>query len=389
MEREQRRGLIDRIIDLFYKHKSSFIATLLVGNNIALVVYGILMAQTLNVCMFTPLGIADEATVLALQTIISTAIVLVTGEFLPKSLFKINPNRMLNIFAIPMWFFYILLYPISKIASTLSKFILYLCGLRTTEKEDEQTFTRVDLDYLIQSSIEKAADEDEVTDEVEMFQNVLDFGQVKVRDCIVPRTELDAIDIEASLEQLMNKFVESGHSKIIVYQGDIDNIIGFIHSSEMFRQPTDWTKKIRELPIVPETMTAQKLFKIFTTQKKSMAVVVDEFGGTSGIVSLEDLVEEIFGEIEDEHDKDDLICRDLGGGEYLVSARMEIDRINEQLDISLPEDDNYMTIGGLILNTLQRFPKIGDTITIDNQTEFDVVKVAQTRIELVKLRIKQ
>ena len=387
MEKEQ-SSLTNRVIDLFYRQKASFIATLLVGNNICLVVYGILMGQVLKTLLFEPIGLTNEATILTLQTFLSTAIVLVTGEFLPKTLFKINPNRMLTVFALPMWLFYVVLYPISKLASGLSKAILFVFGLRTTEEESAQTFTRVDLDHLIQSSIENAADDDNVTDEVEMFQNVLDFGQVKVRDCIVPRTEIDAIDIDATLEELQSKFVESGHSKVIVYQGDIDNIVGFIHSLEMFRGLDDWTEKIREIPIVPETMTAQKLFKIFTTQKKSLAVVVDEFGGTSGIVSLEDLVEEIFGEIEDEHDKDDLICKDLGNGEYVLSARMEIDRVNEQFDIELPEDKDYLTIGGLILNRLQSFPKPNDIVKIDGKFEFRIIKVAMTKIELVKLKIK-
>lgn len=374
-----------RILDLFYRNKSSFIATLLVGNNIALVVYGILMASVLRDIVFNQMEITNEATMLTLQTIISTAIVLVTGEFLPKTLFKINPNRMLGMFAIPTWLFYVILYPVSKFASGLSKLILRLLGIKSTENENEKTFTRVDLDNLIQSSIDNADNEAEQLDEVEMFQNVLDFKEVKVRDCIVPRTEIDAIDLDATLDELRNKFVESGHSKIIVYRGDIDNIVGFIHSAEMFKQPDDWTDQIREIPIVPETMTAQKLFKIFTTQKKSLAIVVDEFGGTSGIVSLEDLVEEIFGEIEDEHDRDDLILKDLGNGEYLISARMEIDRVNEQLDIELPEDNDYITIGGLVLDRLQRLPKPNDTVELEDGIELRVIKVSTTKIELVKL----
>ena len=388
MEKEK-PSITARILSLFYSQKASFIATLLVGNNIALVVYGIIMAQILAELVFTPLGITNEAAMLTLQTVVSTAIVLVTGEFIPKTLFRINPNRMLSVFALPMWLFYVILYPISKLASLLSKGILLGLGIKTTEKEDEQTFTRVDLDNLIQTTIEQASDYEDITDEVEMFQNVLDFSQIKVRDCILPRTEIDAIGIDASLQELQNRFVESGHSKIIVYEGDIDNIVGFIHSLEMFRKPDDWTKCIKEIPVVPETMTAQKLFKIFTTQKKSLAVVVDEFGGTSGIVSLEDLVEEIFGEIEDEHDKDNLTAKTLENGEYLLSARLEIDRVNEMFNLELPENDDYITIGGLILSHFQRFPKPSEIVTINDTYKFQIIKMSTTKIELVKLIVSQ
>ncbi|MCF0196258.1 MAG: HlyC/CorC family transporter [Bacteroidaceae bacterium] len=394
MEREE-AGFSSRLLDTFYRHPDNFISTLLVGNNIALVIYGILMAQLINKMLLVPLGLHQaigecphEAVCLLVQTILSTIIVLFTGEFLPKTLFRINPNRMMRLFALPAYVFYILLWPISKFASALSKVILRIMGKRVEGDRDEKTFTKVDLDYLIQSNIDNIHDEDEIEEEVRIFQNALDFSRVKVRDCILPRTEIDAVDISTDLSVLSNHFIESGHSKIIVYKEDIDNVVGFIHSSEMFRlkEGEDWTQCIREMPIVPETMNAQKLLSIFIAQKKSVAIVVDEFGGTSGMVTLEDLVEEIFGDIEDEHDITHYIAKDLGGGEYELSARMEIERANDTLGLELPESDEYMTVGGLILHKYQSFPKLNEVVTFDN-LQFKILKRSSTKIELVRLKV--
>ena len=324
MDREE-QGFAARLIDTFYRHPNSFISTLLVGNNIALVVYGILMAKIVSGLILIPLGIhqphgdcPNEALCLFLQTILATLIVLVTGEFLPKTLFRINPNRMMRIFALPAYAFYIVLWPVSKFTSSLGKLLLWMMGEKVAKAKPEKTFTREDLDYLIQSNIDKAADEEDIEDEVKIFQNALDFSSIKVRDCIVPRTEIIAVSTETSLHDLRMQFVESGHSKIIVYQEDIDNIVGYIHTVEMFRlgEDEDWTEHIMEVPIVPETMNAQKLLGIFISQKRSLAVIVDEFGGTSGIVTMEDLVEEIFGEIEDEHDSKNYTASSM----ILVSA---------------------------------------------------------------------
>ena len=358
MDREE-QGFSSRLIDTFYRHPNSFISTLLVGNNIALVVYGILMAKIVNALILIPLGIhhpdgncPNEALCLFLQTILATFIVLVTGEFLPKTLFRINPNKMMRIFALPAYIFYIVLWPISKFTSSLGKLLLWMVGEKVKRTEQEKTFTREDLDYLIQSNIDKAADDEDIEDEVKIFQNALDFSSVKVRDCIVPRTEITAVSTETSLRDLLTLFVESGHSKIIVYKEDIDDIVGYIHTVEMFRlgEDEDWTEHVREVPIVPETMNAQKLLGIFISQKRSLAVIVDEFGGTSGIVTMEDLVEEIFGEIEDEHDSKNYTARQTAPGEYLLSGRLEIAQANELLDLDLPESDEYLTVGGLILH---------------------------------------
>jgi CBS domain containing-hemolysin-like protein len=238
----------------------------------------------------------------------------------------------------------------------------------------------------VQSSIDNAESTEELDTEVKIFQNALDFSTIKIRDCIVPRTEIVSVDISATLEELKTKFIESGISKVIVYKGNVDNIVGYIHSSEMFRNPADWTESIKELPIVPETMSANKLMKLFMQQKKSIAVVVDEFGGTAGIVALEDLVEEIFGDIEDEHDNTSYICKKISDGEYVMSARLEIEKVNEMFDLDLPESDEYLTLGGLILNHYQSFPKLHEVVEI-GRFQFKIIKTSATKIELVRLHV--
>ena len=389
MDKASKQGITSRILGIFYAHPNSFISSLLVGNNISLVVYGIIMAQLVNQYILIPTGLQDNGPIqLTIQTIVSTLIVLVTGEFLPKTIFRLNPNGMMNAFAVPAYLFYVLLYPISKFTSGLSKACLWLVGAEVKPVEKEKSFTKVDLDDLIQQNIENVGDESEINEEVKIFQNALDFSTTKIRDCIVPRTEIDAVNINTPLEVLRNEFVESGHSKIIVYREDIDNIVGYVHSSEMFRlKPNDkWTDCIRELPIVPETMTAQRLMKQLMQEKKSMAVVVDEFGGTSGIVTLEDLMEEVFGEIEDEHDTTNYTAKDLGNGEYLLSARLEIENINERFDLDLPESDEYLTLGGLILHEYQSFPKLNEVVKFGHW-EFKIMKNTTTKIELVRLKV--
>ena len=320
------------------------------------------------------------------QTIISTLIILVTGEFLPKTLFKINPNLMLRVCAVPLFICYVVLFPISKFASGLSYMFLRVFGMKINKEASAKAFGKVDLDYFIQSSIDNADSKEELDAEVKIFQNALDFSNIKIRDCIVPRTEVVAVDLTTTLEELKCLFVESGISKIIVYDGNIDNVVGYIHSSEMFRNPVDWRNNVKEVPIVPETMSAHKLMKLFMQQKKTIAVVVDEFGGTAGIVSLEDLVEEIFGDIEDEHDNTSYVCKQLGEREYVLSARLEIEKVNETFGLDLPESDDYLTVGGLILNRYQSFPKLHEVIEVDNY-QFKIIKVTATKIELVRLKV--
>ena len=328
------------------------------------------------------------------DTLLSTVVVLFTGEFLPKTLFKNNPNSMLTFFAIPAWLCYVVLYPISRFATLLSKGILRIFGVHMDKNVTEKEFTKVDLDYLVQSSIDNAKDDEKIGEEVKIFQNALDFSETKVRDCMVPRTEIDAIEDTSTIEQLKQTFVESGHSKILVYHEDIDHIIGYVHSSDMFRLPQSdnsqfsilYPQLIRKISYVPETMLASKLMKQLMAEKRSLAVVVDEFGGTSGLVSLEDIMEEITGEIEDEHDNTNLVMKALDNGEYILSARLEIEKINEQFDLSLPESDEYMTLGGLILHEYQSFPKLNEVVKIP-PFEFKIIKNTATKIELVRLKV--
>lgn len=385
MDRDK-HGLSQRALDVFYKRPSHFISTMLVGNNIALVIYGILFAQIFDATLFAPLSDGGRVTC---DTLLSTLVVLFTGEFLPKTIFKSNPNGLLTFFALPAYLCYILLWPISRFSTFLSRGLLRLVGVKMPKATEGKEFTKVDLDYLVQSSIDNAKDDAEIEDEVELFHNALDFADTKVRDCMVPRTEIDAIDIEdCTVEQLRNMFVESGHSKMIVYRGDIDHIIGYIHSSELFKHFTHIAKHIQQMPFVPETMAARKLMHIFLQQKKSLAVVVDEFGGTSGIVSLEDIVEEITGDIEDEHDNQKYVAKQLADGDYMLSARLEIEKVNELFGLELPESDDYMTVGGLILHEYQSFPKLNEVVQI-GRFQFKIVKNTMTKIELVRLKVMQ
>lgn len=393
MDREK-NGLSQRAIAYFYQHPNTFVSTMLVGNNIALVVYGILFARIFDATLFSSLSAGLRVTA---DTLLSTMIVLFTGEFLPKTIFKANPNSMLTFFAVPAWICYVLLFPISRFAAQLSRGLMRLFGVKIPKEEQDKEFSKVDLDYLVQSSIDNAKNEDEIEDEVKIFHNALDFSETKVRDCMVPRTEIEAVDMEdCTMEQLENRFVESGHSKMVVYRDDIDHIIGYVHSSDLFRlspkangqQLSDNSQLVREMPYVPETMAASKLMHIFLQQKKSLAVVIDEFGGTSGLVSLEDIVEEIFGDIEDEHDNTQYVAKELGDGEYMLSARLEIEKVNDLFDVGLPESDDYMTVGGLILHEYQSFPKLNEVVKI-GRFEFKIIKNTMTKIELVRLKVTE
>ena len=386
-EMDRKGGVSSRILSLFFRNPNDFISTMLVGNNIALVIYGILMAQIIGDNLLAG-WITNHFVMVFVQTVISTLIILVTGEFLPKTLFKINPNLALNVCAVPLFICYVVLYPISKFSSGVSYLFLRLFGMKVNKEASAKAFGKVDLDYFVQSSIDNAESEETLDTEVKIFQNALDFSAVKIRDCIVPRTEVVAVALDTSLEELKGRFVESGISKIIVYDGNIDNVVGYIHSSEMFRSPKDWRDHVKEVPIVPETMAAHKLMKLFMQQKKTIAVVVDEFGGTSGIVSLEDLVEEIFGDIEDEHDNTSYICKQIGEHEYVLSARLEIEKVNETFNLELPESDDYLTVGGLILNQYQSFPKLHELVSV-GKYQFKIIKVTATKIELVRLKVME
>ncbi len=384
-EMEKNNSFSAKTTAIFYRNPNNFISTMLVGNNIALVIYGIWMAQLIEHYLPNSL-IENHALLVFIETILSTAIILFTGEFIPKALFKINPNTTLKIFALPAFICYIILYPISQFASFLSECILRIFGTRVNKEAANKAFTKVDLDYFIQSSIDESKNQENIDTEIEIFRNALDFSNIKLRDCMIPRTEIIAVDFNASIKELKEEFIHNGISKVLVYKDSIDNIVGYIHSSEMFKSITDWRKNIRSIPIVPETMGAHKLMKQFMQQKRSIAVVVDEFGGTSGIVSMEDLVEEIFGDIEDEHDTNSTVAKAIGENEYILSGRVEIEKANEEFNLELPEGDDYQTIGGLILHEYQSFPKAHEEVTIGIY-QFKIIKVTATKIELVKLKV--
>lgn len=380
-------GLSQHCLKVFYANPNSFVSTMLVGNNIVLVVYGILFARIFD-GLWQLAGISNDATLVMLDSICSTLVILFTGEFLPKTLFKSNPNRLMSLLAPVAYLFYIVLWPISRFSTLLSRIFLRLLGVKMEEGNNDGTFTKVDLDDLVQSSIDNTPQGGEVDDEMKIFQNALDFPDLKVRDCMVPRTEINAVPYDCTADELQQKFVESGNSKILIYKEDIDHIVGYIHTLELFRAREKWHDHIRQMPFVPETMAAQKLMQIFLGQKKSIGVVVDEFGGTSGIVSLEDIVEEIFGDIEDEHDNTNYIAKQTADGDYILSGRLEIDKANELFNLGLPDSGEYKTISGLILHAYQSFPKLNEVVKV-GKYHFKIVKKTMTKIEVVRLHVAE
>lgn len=380
-------GLSQHCLKVFYANPNSFVSTMLVGNNIVLVVYGILFARIFD-GLWQLAGISNDATLVMLDSICSTLVILFTGEFLPKTLFKSNPNRLMSLLSPVAYLFYIVLWPISRFSTLLSRLFLRLLGVKMEEGNNDGTFTKVDLDDLVQSSIDNTPQGGEVDDEMKIFQNALDFPDLKVRDCMVPRTEINAVPYDCTADELQQKFVESGNSKILIYKEDIDHIVGYIHTLELFRAREKWHDHIRQMPFVPETMAAQKLMQIFLGQKKSIGVVVDEFGGTSGIVSLEDIVEEIFGDIEDEHDNTNYIAKQTADGDYILSGRLEIDKANELFNLGLPDSGEYKTISGLILHAYQSFPKLNEVVKV-GKYHFKIVKKTMTKIEVVRLHVAE
>lgn len=379
-------SLATRILSTFLKDSNTFISTLIIGYNISLIIYSILAAEWLRKAS-EPYNIHSPWLLTIAQIAIAALVILIAGRLIPQIICKAAPNQSMRLLAVPLYFFYTILRPLSRFISGLSRILLKLFNVKINKEATEKAFTKVDLDHLIQNSIDNSNEED-INEEVKIFQNALDFSNVKIKDCMIPRTEIVAVKEDTSIEELKALFIESGISKIIVYKDNIDNIAGYIHSSEMFREPAKWTDRIQQIPIVPETMPAHRLLQLFMQKKKTLAIVVDEFGGTSGLVSLEDLVEEIFGDIEDEHDTTSYTAKQTAPNEYLLSARLEIEKINEMFSLNLPESDDYQTIGGLILNKYQNIPKLHEVIKI-KQYEFKIIKMTTTKIELVKLKVAE
>jgi len=377
-----------KIIEIFNKKPGEYIATMLVGNNISLVVYGIVMAIILRPTIVNIFG-NNEAVILLLQTIISTIIILFTAEFLPKTLFRNSPNRALKVFIIPVFVMYILLWPITKITMFFSDILLNnILKIDTNAEHKNPVFVKADIDHLV-SNISNEDEKEEVDNDIKLFQNALDFSDVKIRECIIPRTEIVAIDVnDFDLEKIKQLFIESGFSKILVYDDTIDNIIGYIHNSDLFKKPKNLKTIIRNVIIAPETMPANKLLKEFSNENRSLAVVVDEFGGTAGIVTLEDIMEEIFGEIEDEYDTSQFIDKKISDNEYILSGRLEIDFLNEKYSLNLPETDDYETIAGWILYHYEDIPKLNQVIEIENFS-VKILEASNIKIELINLRINE
>jgi CBS domain containing-hemolysin-like protein len=383
----KRKPLVSRIIDLFLSNRNLLISTILVGNNIALVIYGIYMGHLIEPKIRNYIN--TESTVILLQTIFSTFVILFTGEFLPKIIFRINPVVSLNMFAVPLFFFYCLFYPVSWLTIKISNFLIRKV-LRTSHppQNNEIAIGRIDLDNLVASHSENSRQNDNMPQEVTFFRNALDFSNIKVRECMVPRTDLEATDIDDTLESLSDRFISSGFSRILIYRESIDNIVGYVHISQLFKKPKHLRNVVNPISIVPESMTANKLLEIFTHEHRSIALVVDEFGGTSGIVTLEDVLEEIFGEIDDEHDVSDLTETRIGKNSFRFSGRIEIDYINEKYRLNLPVADDYETLAGMILFYNESIPHPDEEIIIEH-FKIKILEASKSKIELVMVTVEK
>jgi CBS domain containing-hemolysin-like protein len=388
IELDRKQGVFgSEILKLFTDNPGQYIATMLIGNNISLVVYGLVFSSILRPVL-SPF-IDSDLLILILNTFISTAIILFVAEFLPKTIFIISPNFFLKFLSIPTLFFFFLFYPVSKFTLAASNlFIRVFFRIKPGEKKQENlVFSKVDLDHFVNLSKQSKEESGPDHHNIRIFQNALDFSNVKLRECMVPRTEIEAVDCMSTVEDLKEKFIETRYSRILVYQNTIDNIIGYFELKDIFKNPSDIRSSLRKLAIVPETMPANKLLKLFVDEKKNIALVVDEFGGTSGMVTIEDILEEIVGDIEDEHDINELTEKVAGKNEYILSGRIEIDYLNEKYHLSLPEKDDYETLAGMILFYNGSIPGNNDIIRIRNIV-IKVLKATTTRLELVNLKIE-
>lgn len=379
----KRGGPLSRIINRFYSNSELFISTILVGNNIVLVIYGMGAAALLEPPLRSIFN--NEAIVLTCQTLASTAVILLIGEFLPKTVFGINPNSSLKIIALPIYLFYIVLYPISLFTVGLSRLLMRMVGIRNSDKK-LRLISIGDLNDYLEETIDDLQDQkEEVENEVKIFRNALDFSQTHVRDCLIPRNEIVAVNIDTvTREELSALFTSSGRSKIIVFRGDIDSVVGYIHVSELFDPSVDWHSRIKPVLYAPENLMANVMMRRLLQQKRSIAVVIDEFEGTAGMLTLEDLVEEIFGNIEDEHDNSRLTARELAEGIYEFSGRCEIADINERFNLDIPESDDYQTLAGYILCSTGTIPSQGDSVVLEPY-RFEIIRKSANRLELIRI----
>lgn len=382
IELEKKQGDFSaKILSGFIQKPASFIGTMLIGNNIALVIYSMAMAMLLE--PFILVYTSSEGVLLLVQTLISTIIVLFFAEFLPKALLRINPNFALKFAAIPLKVIYLVLFPLTYVTTLLSNGILKL--FRVDVSQSNLAFSKIDLEHFVLDIQERQEKGEEIEHEIQIFKNALDFTDVKARECMIHRTEIIAMDIDDSIDELKEKFIETELSKILIYRGSIDNIIGYVHSLELFKKPESIKSILLPVSIVPESMPASEILKQFINQRRSMAVVVDEFGGTSGVITTEDIIEEIFGEIEDEHDVEELIELQVDDDTFLFSAKTEIDYINDKYKLNLPESEEYETLGGLIFYKHESIPEKDEIITISNY-RFKIEEVSNNKIELIRVQ---
>ncbi len=379
---KSKKGVTQALIDLFISHSGMYITTLLVGNNVVMVIYGIFMSDLLvKQFEFLHLSIGVE---LFVETLVSTLIILVFAEFLPKTVFRLRSNLSLKLFSVPVFLFYLLFFPLSYFSVWLGGWLLRIfTGRKLGHKEPNRAFGKVDLNNLIEEGEVNARQEEEMH-EIKLFRNALDFSEVKLRECIVPRPDVVALSIDSSIEELTQLFIDTGLSRILIYKESIDDIIGYVHISTLFKDPPTIAKALSRVLIVPETMSAQRLLNLFIRDQKSVAVVVDEFGITAGIVTIEDIMEEIFGEIEDEHDHLNLKEVMISEQEYIFSGRLEVDYLNEKYHLDLEEREEYETLAGLVLYFNQSIPQEGETIVVNNLT-FKILSVKNARIEEIKV----
>lgn len=389
IELEKGKGLLSsRLISGFVHHPSRFIGAMLVGNNIALVIYGIAAAAILEPILKStfPPFLASESIILVIQTLLSTLLILVTAEFLPKILFRLNPNGLLNFFAVPVYLIYLILYPFMYFFLGLSELILrYIFGMKTGPVRYQ--FTAIDFDEYIRDFYNPAAAQVDEASEIQMIQNVREFHSTKVRECMVPRNEIVTVEDNTTIGELHALFIETQHSKIPVYKQSIDNLTGYVHLYDLFGKPPDIRSVVRPVIIVPETIAASNVLDMMINQRKSVAVVVDEFGGTAGMVTVEDLIEEIFGEIDDEFDVDEMLVKKVSNTEFILAGRLEIDLLNQEYALNLPQSDEYETLAGLILKHHQSIPEIREQIIIDRFT-FTILEATGSRIDKVLMKIE-
>ncbi len=378
-----------KVLSSFYEHPSKFIGALLLGNNMALVIYGIFMAKVLEpvIEQYLPASMHSEFYVLVVQTILATLLILIVSEFLPKVFFRINPNTILKTFAIPVWAFYYLFYPLIFLYIGISEWIIRLF-LRVDVSTAKYTFSAIDLDEYVQELQQDNKEDEPFVQEIQMMQNAIEFKNIKLRDCMIPRTEIVAADVEQEISLLRKLFTETGHSKIMIYEGSIDKLQGYVHAYDMFKHPENIKQILRTAQIFPETMAASAVLNHFIKEHKSVAIVVDEFGGTSGIVTMEDIIEEIFGEIEDEYDTDEVVEKQLSDAEFVFSARLEVDYLNEKYKFDIPESEEYETIAGFILHHYQSIPPIHEEIEIP-PFSFTILKASGNRLEEVLMKVKK